>query len=292
MSSLINHSLFCFILLSSLLVKAQYQFDFPKENGTWDNSYSVVERINSNLWDFTEQMLRVTTNGDTLINQTYYKKLYRQSGFKYHNGFFKPLHVDTLGLIEYYGAIRMDSSKNVYYISDYSYNERYLYNMDFSEDSVEYDSILTNMGYKKIKTHEGWIIEGIGSAMSLTETEEPIGSTINLVCYKEGEKIIFSSVSFSGSNIDPCDLFEHDILMHESKEVVTQHQVIINTNEVKIHNISNSNVVLYDVEGTIIKDISNTTNNQLVIDISTIQNGVYILKLVNSNTVITKKFIH
>ena len=58
------------------------------------------------------------------------------------------------------------------------------------------------------------------------------------------------------------------------------------------HYFVNPKVEIYNLEGRLIKSIDNKTNiNKLMVDVSSLSNGVYLLRLEDKEKAITKKFI-
>lgn len=177
---------------------AQTYVPFPDSNAIWN------ETPESGSTSYCEPLGLI---GDTIINSVQYHKIY--------------VLEDTILNIPnstYYGALREDSLKRIYYFGYTLWDTSEVLLYDFSVnigDSIQYgvsykvvsdiDSVLVGNQYRK-RFHFQWVadslwIEGIGSTKGLLfpHTGEPLLGSRELICFKQED-----SISYLNSNYNKC----------------------------------------------------------------------------------------
>lgn len=211
-----NLILILFLILTfNLIVKSQRYFPFPTENVNW-NVYLELS-IHEN--PVVKNLLRYTVHGDTLINQTIYRKLCVETGdtanpkiksvagLRENNKKIYFIGKDFLGLQHYYTELLLyDFSKLV---GDTVFHDKHGSNFSIIEniDSVELDGeyrkrfkVYSSHNYS-FKDQEYWI-EGIGSIKNgllghITDIPTCCYHFWEHVCFKENGHVKYLNSSFS-----------------------------------------------------------------------------------------------
>lgn len=182
------------ILLSRTKALCQQYLPFDFEHGQWICYYSTKGGLfgsyGGDIVDYIEENVKFYCNGDTVIDDTLFKKLY-------YTGFAKPTLTPQVHIEGYYGAIRNDTAnKKVWLKSDYGYGCLYDFNLkvgDYyiyscSEPAAKIDLIdsamYCNKFHRRYHYSNGYLIEGIGSSDGLIPVN-CMTSASSLICYSE-----------------------------------------------------------------------------------------------------------
>ncbi len=198
-----------FVLLGTLVLRAQEYYAFPDSNAIWSEVFTRLQPFEVNTYQYG-------ISGDTLINSIWYKKIYLLNDTTY------PLNTG-----EFCGALREDSDRRIFVIEcSCAYpgagdEEVILY--DFSKtvgDTVfvgnegigplaiyliiEYiDSILIKNNYRKtfhFFNYPDFWIEGIGSTRSLFSPImfQPTGyQNWELICFNQDNEVMYLNPDFN-----------------------------------------------------------------------------------------------
>lgn len=202
--------LFAISIYSSIPVFSQSYKPFNFEHGEWVCAY--VTKGGTFVYygsDYVHEYVKYYCQGDTLISDTLYKKMYFV-GYAYTH------QVPSHPISGYYGAVRNDTvNKKVFiksnYIFDYSVADLlYDFNITIGDpcqycchdtsvissiDSVLYcDTYHKRYNYTDALNYTHSIIEGIGSTFGLTPRHCMVNSS-GLLCYSE-------------NNVPTCDTCE------------------------------------------------------------------------------------
>lgn len=197
--------IFCYLFLNFFLILGQTYYPFLDSNAIWSEIY--YEEVYHNNSEYYQYGII----GDTNINSIKYNKLYLLADTLLDN---------TLSNI-FWGAIREDSVKRVYYLGRNTHEEEITEEIilyDFSKQVgdtifsgyeyevpniiVEIDSILIGDQYRKTFHFDSPIfwIEGIGSTRGLLSpvTDQPTCSCHwELVCFKQGNEVLYLNPNFN-----------------------------------------------------------------------------------------------
>ena len=220
-------------ILVQLFTFAQSNIQFPHPNASWDveiTSYGIGTTL-----PFDEhQVVRFYVDGDTIIDQQSYSKIYQITGYKYLtvNSPFDVVLRNSISNPTYYAAIRTDSSNNIIALIHDFEEPLFLCNFNLAlGDSLEtkqlfafetemlhvsnIDSLLLENGEyrKRLQMNvqngfgEDWV-EGIGRMNGLFG---PLGGMYfegeyeDLLCYRENDEILYRKIHES---VDYSSLFD------------------------------------------------------------------------------------
>ncbi len=204
---------FVFIPCFSLL-KGQTYYPFVKDSAGWSWEYASFDGM---YWMYDQG--KFVTYGDTVINSNTYKKVYSQIT---NRDFYDMTN------IAYYGAMREDSTKKVWYIGNaidcQDTIEILLYDFGLSisdtiitvcnqwtdtirTNIIEIDSVLIQNQYRNRWRYDtdnigdGYWIEGIGSTESLFgHLHSSFESSYWLTCYHEGDSLVYKAIPNGNCN--------------------------------------------------------------------------------------------
>lgn len=263
------------ISLNSFSQTSNY-IPFPTSQGDWTYRYF------GDYGELTNEYYYFQLNGDTIINDSIYKKIYGEN-------YFDEDWLDD----GYLGAIR-EQSKVIYFIPDTSSTELVLYNFNLNigdtiihpfggascyDDTVyvyEIDSVLISNNYhKRISFEDGpaWI-EGIGSIAYLLHPFEflCVSGNLNLQCMMNDNQILWGeSNSLCFVSVDEIEIPESDLSIYPnpSNSIFT-----INHKSGLIDQIFVS-----DNAGRIIIKMSDLNQHQVRID--KLPSGSYIVRIID-----------
>jgi hypothetical protein len=295
------------IQLGTLLTLFQ-QSRFPiQPTSVWRINYEVMSY--GTLHRTGDEIFSYFVDGDTTINSKTYYKLFK-SGEAYYDPIFYYDHA-------YAGAIRDENNKFYFIEKDHSL-EVVLYDFDVITGDTVRASVETGMvvksievldnGRKKIniiKTdfqhgkclnwNNSFFIEGIGSMGGLL-FENPcnhVGFRENyLVCYTENEQLVYQS-SLSPKQCDIAD--EAEMIKKKVPEILifpipAKNHLTIECNDVAFQLGS---VEVYDVLGNKVSNLKNmkTSLNKINLELNTLNNGIYFLKLKGTDYSFVKIFV-
>jgi hypothetical protein len=274
-------------VFSCFITKAQLYHPMKTDSVTWtvvENGYGT-NPPQTGVWHFG-------LAGDTLINSNLYSKLYCNCGSL---GSANAEPVFNLQTATYYGAMREDAAKRVWFIKSPATTE-YLY-YDFSlnlGDSFCFnyepcgvnchtvslvDSVLVNGSYRR-QIHfsyggqsEKWI-EGIGSAYDPWTGYWCYTGNIdwNLNCYKEKGNIIYGPCNYP-NGINEQGLGEPAVNIYPNPF----------TGVVKVENIKAGAVVtIINVLGETVQEFKCQSGHSLL-NLESLSNGIYFLQCRQNN---------
>ncbi|MBW6535822.1 MAG: T9SS type A sorting domain-containing protein [Mariniphaga sp.] len=289
---------FILTLMTLQFVQSQEYKPFDLDNGEWYCRYVTKGGMFGGGHDtyYATDTVKFFCSGDTIINDTLYKKLY-------YEGYTSSQIVPRTYISGYLGAIRNDTvSKRVWlYDSFYSLTSSSYIIYDFnliqgdsicndvlfpmpitfyfcgkveSIDSVNY----CNKYFRRYNTESNQsIIEGIGSDKGLL----PIGSGLwnsNLLCYREK----------NNSNCESCDIISTNIA-----------NLPINENTINVYQETNQlhissehlmeSIDLVDLSGRYIIRLHSIKRNST--DLFIAQKGIYILRVKIDDKILSRKII-
>jgi hypothetical protein len=283
---------------------------FPDSNAVWNFNYSLV----CMMWPggSTHANYSIIISGDTIINNTQYKKLY-----------IPAVDLNMSGTCNepnggYKGAIRQDTTnRKVYIIPPVSVSEVLLYDFSmqvgdtlkgyltqwfFSPDTVQaIDSILIGNSYRKRWVinycYDFYLIEGIGSTYGLTEQSPgcilDCCPGIYLTCFKQDNQILYPDTATTCEiitvSVDEKENMEHGITIfpNPASDVLN-----ISFNVEKPGDVA---LLLYNLLGQetifLLSEKVNIGENNINVSVADMPDGIYFLKLLINENVITKKII-
>ena len=299
------------LLFISFFVNAQQYVSFPTENAQWNVFYA-------SQWDFSPMdttLLQYSLQGDTIINETIYRKVVRNTGTlsnPVYNGI---------------GGIR-EQEKKIYYVG-YSYIEKMgiLHNYDNREillydfnkeigDTVwisehlkyvitDIDSVKVGNEYRKRYQIPGpfmtvtgsfdYIIEGIGSVKeglfgSITPIPTCIGCNQEwrFVCFSQDGETVYKNPEFNDCNstdkTDPViDGVNNPVkgpsITVSPNPIAGSGSIRWETSDYDVH----STIVITDMLGKCVKTINLQGKTEEVINNTDIRPGVYFIHLLTTN---------
>ncbi|NOY96965.1 MAG: T9SS type A sorting domain-containing protein [Chlorobi bacterium] len=270
----------------------QDYYPMVQENNEW-NVLEVSYPGTGNPWDTIYSTITYKFTGDTIINDTIYKKvLISEEGIPTN--------------WEFYGAIREDENNKVWFYPTIGMiEERLMY--DFSVnvgDTIEnYATVMVvdSIAYKEIngedRKHiyfsyidfspfkEIWI-EGIGSNRGVLQsgTAGMMGGWTWFLCMSENGELVYMN-----PNYNSCYLISTDVKETSYPEI----NIFPNpaNNILIVENLSHTlvkSIKLVDLKGNIIKEFSTDQEN---LNLNGIKPGSYILMLKTENGTVKKKII-
>lgn len=288
------------IATATQLSYAQYR-PLPMQNAEWVN-WGGLYLLSCPTCTFVNH--KYYTDGDTIINSNTYVKL-------------KKMEIPAINDVSIYptytGAIRQDTlNKKIYVVLTDSTTERILYDFslqvgdtinsvlhDLASDCVGFnvetissiDSILINGNYHKRFNVQGSCnsvsyIEGIGSDYGLIFPNRLDEKESHLTCTK------VNGQTYYPSNTSQCDLITsigslHNVFVVDIFPNPTADEVnIVLSNKINL----SASIIIYNTFGEIIIQEKMSTNEKKL-DISTLPNGLYFLKINSKENTITKKII-
>jgi hypothetical protein len=284
-----NFVIVIFLSMISLIGISQKYTPFDFSNGVWICGYftkgGVFEFYGT---DYVREEVKFYCQGDTLINDTIYRKLF-------YIGYAKPTMTPQKNISGYYGAIRNDSiHKRVWFKNNNNYGILYDFNLDVG-DSIRYscseseakinsiDSALyCNTYHKKYNYIDvnniapSFIVEGIGSSGGLIPVN-CLTSFSYLICYSERNNAV-------------CDTCKTPTAIKETE--INKLQIYPNPTNDVLKVISEDPILSIEVTdflGKLIYINYNINNERAEIMIQ--QNGIFIIKIKTSNKTIIRKFI-
>ena len=261
------------------------------------------------LPSFTIMTEAIKFEGDTIIEDVEYMKIRRSTD-------------EHQEIWENYGFIRETSENKVYYRNDTSEQEYLLYDFDVNvDDTVNLVSLngndenyyLTTKAYlislidtiffagqdrKRIHLNYidtidntnssiDYIIEGIGSSCGILHIniQYLCHNSFELLCYYEDNNLIYHNSSYEScyhtyTNIEPYNYSELSITVYPNP--VNNELIISCKNDINY-------IEIYDILGQLILKKSDNISN--TIDVSGLNNGMYIIYLRSKNNYYQSKFI-
>ena len=300
------------LLIGSTSVFAQTYFSFPDSVAVWKQKSGFFDGMN-----IYETHYALFMNGDTMINNTSYNKLY------YSNN---PNNIDSINS-PYYGAIR-EENKRIYFFLDSLYNsspgyyfcftldipslneEVLLYDFNVNVgDTVYYphldstyviinwiDSVLIQGEYRK-QFHYTYTYNSMSNCNPFSQNYvEGIGDinmglfSIFIFYFENSESLnCFEDDEVSYSNVSNCmTLGTDDIIIKDSNQIYPNpaSEVLF----IEIDNPTTNLIYILDITGKEIyttKALQRTTS----IDVSYLKSGLYMVKIVSNQGNITSKLI-
>jgi hypothetical protein len=252
-------------LMPLAVVNAQQYHPFPVSNAIWHQSFGTGENSLDTSYYFSYGLI-----GDTIINAIEYSKVYK-------------LHDTTLNSnAEYYGCLREDPSKRVFYLGwdfwkmqNHS-QEIQLY--DFSKtvgDTIDYgiwgrqpitavDSILIGSQYRRqFVVQYDTIVEGIGCLRDLlfpiTAIPTKVATKWDLVCFKQNEEVLYLDPDYPSCFPSADGIKENP--ENDKGEIKIFPQPLISRSEIDLTGIKTqfNYLTIYNVFGQMVyrKEISN-----------------------------------
>jgi hypothetical protein len=291
--------------MSAQITIAQYR-PLPMQNAEWVN-WGGLYLLSCPACTFVNY--KYYTDGDTIINSTAYVKIKKTE---------LPAINDVSIYPTYTGAIRQDTlNKKIYIVLADSTTERILY--DFSlqvgdtinsvlhdlannigncgvETIYHIDSILVNGNYHKIFYIQGGcgdmslsFIEGIGSSYGLIFPNYSGQVESHLSCMKVNGQTYYPSNTSSCNLTNPVSTMDK---MVNISDIDIYPNPTADELNIKITNagLSFVSITISNTLGEIVIKEKMLTNEKKL-DISTLPNGLYFLKLNSKENTITKKII-
>jgi hypothetical protein len=298
-----KYLLLLIVAISTQITFAQYR-PLPMQNAEWIN-WGGLYLLSCPTCTFVNY--KYYTDGDTIINSTTYVKIKKTE---------LPAINDVSIYPTYTGAIRQDTlNKKIYIVLADSTTERILYDFslqvgdtinsvlhDLASDCVGFnietissiDSILINGNYHKRFNVQGSCnsvsyIEGIGSYYGLIFPNRLDEKESHLSCTKVNGQTYYPYINFSCNLTNPVSTMDK---MVNISDIDIYPNPTADELNIKITNAGLS-FVLITISNTlgeiVIKEKMLTNEKKL--DISTLPNGLYFLKLNSKENTITKKII-
>ena len=289
------------VLLFPLAAFAQNYIPIPDSGGLWKETY---------WWQtspfFYNGIGDTYIAGDTVFNDTIYKKIYNIR----RDVFCSDIIISGP---DYEGAIRQDSiSQRVYYKLNGIDSEKLLYDFSLQVGDTlpiemnwfiyygiyvkDIDTILTYDNVYRRRWHldyeypyEGWtqIIEGIGYTSGLLGGIEPYFEGWNeLLCFSiENEMIYRSWRDTCYVQTDTCTI----VGLEENKNKDINIYPNPTTGIISISGVEDAKIELYSITGKQL--ISIDKKDGKMIDLSSQNDGIYIMKILKDGFIITKKVV-
>lgn len=269
---------------------SQTYVPFPDSNAVW--SYVLCDICQIGPCSPPCYSYYYNIKGDTMINSINYNKLYQTWD-------------SSLTNLAYYGSLREDSFKRVYYVSVNDTNEFLLY--DFSKnvgDTIwgfdivfNIDSVLLmNNQYRKrfIMSNGEEVIEGIGNKTRdlLYQYSEVLPQ---LLCFKQNDTLLVM-------NDTDCYIYYVGVWeMEENLAGNINYRLFPNPANYQAINLEYEldlseeiEISIFDNFGKIVKEINNIPSgfgkHTVVIDISGLPSGLYLCRLKSGNRHAVAKF--
>ena len=263
---------------------AQTYFPFPDNNAQWN-----IHMLQMG-WPPVEENYSIIMSGDTLINGLLYQK------------------VSIVNPVWYKGAIRQDSiNRKVFIIPPAALTEELLYDFTMqvgdtvqgyietyhARDVVEsIDTVLVGNNYRKRwKINSGYniyFIEGVGSTYGLVE---PSPGTIvdapdfSISCFRQNNITIYPDTVSSCeliTSVKPVEAQNDQLKMYPNPShgsITIEFDKSMNIKEIR----------LTDLPGKII--LEQQTGSRTKMEITNLQNGLYILTVIDKDNYLTNKKI-
>jgi hypothetical protein len=268
---------------------------------------------------YVNSYFQYSSKGDTVINSSIYKKIYR-SGVRVDTLFcYDPHYAPAVPPSGYMGALREDSTANkTFFVFANTSTDSLLYDYNliigdtlrgfigelyfghYHLAVLAIDSVLINGHYRKrwnfandINNDSTYIIQGVGSSDGLIEplnTYQVDLTYRNLICVRDSSINYFSSNAYSvvGCNLIYTGIAEPNLLDNSITlfpNPVSNHlTVVLKTNspeaEIKIFNL------LGELEYA-----ASTTENKVDLDVSDLANGVHIIQIAAGDKISREKLI-
>ena len=313
-----------FVCLNKINAQTNIYHPFPNSNAVWRvNSETWGSGLRCSFYQYT-------IGGDTIISSYTYKKIY-QSGFSYCGaicgGGVPPSNL-LLSYCsysnQYQGALRQDSiNKTVYYINTGYQSSQEILLYDFSKsigdtvyvgggiynvgpayakiDSI--DSVLVGNNYRKkfnvsVSANPGnypassfAIVEGLGSANGLLESNLLLEYSANLTCFTHYAdnypyndttcKLLLPNGTFSTLAVKQLASISNQFYIYPNPNNGT-FKIQSNTSEKAI-------LTIYDVTSKQV--LSQTINGTTSIDASNLTEGVYNISIINNQGITNKRLV-
>ncbi len=276
--------LFLLTILLTMSSMAQTYYPFPDSNAQWN-----IHMLQMG-WPPVEENYSIIISGDTLINGLLYQKL------------------SIVNPVWYKGAIRQDSiNRKVFIIPPAALTEELLYDFTMqvgdtvqgyietyhARDVVEsIDTVLVGNNYRKRwKINSGYniyFIEGIGSTYGLVE---PSPGTIvdapdfSISCFRQNNITIYPDTVSSCeliTSVKPVEAQNDQLKMYPNPShgsITIEFDKSMNIKEIR----------LTDLPGKII--LEQQTGGRTKMEITNLQNGLYILTVIDKDNYLTNKKI-
>ena len=276
--------LFLLTILLTMSSMAQTYYPFPDSNAQWN-----IHMLQMG-WPPVEENYSIIISGDTLINGLLYQKL------------------SIVNPVWYKGAIRQDSiNRKVFIIPPAALTEELLYDFTMqvgdtvqgyietyhARDVVEsIDTVLVGNNYRKRwKINSGYniyFIEGVGSTYGLVE---PSPGTIvdapdfSISCFRQNNITIYPDTVSSCeliTSVKPVEAQNDQLKMYPNPShgsITIEFDKSMNIKEIR----------LTDLPGKII--LEQQTGGRTKMEITNLQNGLYILTVIDKDNYLTNKKI-
>lgn len=277
------------VLIQLAVVNAQQYHPFPVSNAIWHQSFGTGENSLDTSYYYSYGLI-----GDTVINTVRYSKVYK-------------LQDTTLNSnVEYYGCLREDPSKRVFYLGwdfwkmqNFS-QEIQLY--DFSKtvgDTIDYgiwgrqritavDSIMIGSQYRKqFVVQYDTIVEGIGCLRDLlfpiTAIPTKVATKWDLICFKQNEEVLYLDPDYPSCFPSADGIKESP--ENSSGEIKMYPQPLIFTSYIDLTGtkVQFNYLAIYNIFGQLVyrKEISNISH--IPLSRNDFSSGLYLYKLETIN---------
>ncbi|HET6990891.1 MAG TPA: T9SS type A sorting domain-containing protein [Bacteroidia bacterium] len=271
---------------------------------------------------YADYYFQYSSKGDTIINSSVYKKIYR-SGVRVDTLFCTdPHYVPGTPASGYVGALKDDSVANkTFFVFANTTTDSLLYDYNLvvgdtvrgqiGEAScysichlvvLSIDSVLINGQYRKkwhfanepINNDSSYFIEGVGSSSGLIEqlnTSQYDLTYRHLICVKDSSITYFASNAYS---VVGCNLIYTGI---SESNVVNNFSISPNpfSNETTLktdYELKNATLTITNVFGQEVKQIKNSTGKEIKLHRDNLPTGIYFIQLSENDKVIaTNKII-
>jgi Secretion system C-terminal sorting domain len=280
----------CIIIIPMLGISQKY-IPFDLSNDEWNCGYSSK----GGFFDFyttnyVKEFVKYYCQGDTLINDTLYKKLYYKG---YVQSDMSPAEFPNRRISGYFGAIRNDSvNKRVWLNNSIHYGILYDFNLKigdpFTYSCSEHDATINSIdsalycgkyhkrfNYKDAQNINRNIIEGIGSDDGLIPNN-CLTSSSYLICFSEKNSACDSCKTPMAIKEIPVD----NLIVYPNP---TSNSIIISSESMLI------SIEITDLTGRLIYNNCHVLSNQIQIQLQT--NGIYILKVRTQEETYVRKLI-
>lgn len=286
------------LLFLGFKILGQQYIPFPTNNAKWREYHTQCGCKKNVQITILFQESDYILNGDTLINDTIYHKLYRSliSGEDYpygpYGGPFTMIYGESFDIL--HGFMR-EENKQIYFkeINQLFEQKLYDFNLNIGDsinglypiinvDSVNIGNIYRKRYLISAYTFDSlYFIEGIGSTSGLFPSFEEFENSDDLTCFSQNNQLVWHSSTMESRT--PCDyVLTNSIIEKQEFKVypnpVNDELIIENNQQI------NSIIELTDLLGQIIL-IQKLNNYTQRINLSTLKKGIYILKIKNKNFV-------
>jgi hypothetical protein len=300
-------ALISFYIASATFVygqSSQYHF-FPEASFWRVDTHCQYAQTNCNEYYYYDYHF----GGDTLINGSQHKKIFRDSVVLTGIGGPPCLLFPWASYSGYMGALKEDSLNNrTYFVFPGLSNDSlfYDYNLNIGDTLKGYmtggcniivtsiDSVLIGAEYRRrwnfntCNEGPGYLIQGIGSDNGLLEHFNTTGFCYSqLICVKDSVGVLYNA----SSSAMGCSLISTGLISNNMSSVLVIYPNPLSTETtLKTSRILNdASIQLFNAFGQQVKQLRNLSGNNFTMFRDNLQSGIYFLKLMEGNKIIANE---